>query len=296
MKILLVDDEPEILEVIQEFLELKGHTIETAGNGKSALDMVLGHDDFDLVFSDIKMPEMDGLTLLEKIRGNQIDVPVILISGQGDLNSSIRALQLGALDFIVKPVYLKSVEEALDKIETALAAERENKAAVELISEQKIALSFTSDLNKIRNIISYFNRYTQDLCGVFDLDANKLAICLQECLTNAIIHGNLQVESKLKEEDWTAFDNLIKERQADPVLGNKKVFITLEQTPTELSFEISDEGEGFDPAILPDPTHPESWLKLSGRGILFIRSYMDEVSWNAVGNSITMVKRLTQLT
>jgi len=292
MKILLVDDEPEILDVIAEFLELKGHAVETASNGKSGLDMVLGHNDFDLVFSDIGMPEMDGLALLEKIRSNEIDTPVILISGQGDVSNTIRALQLGALDFIVKPVYLKSVEEALDKIETVMAAERENKAAVELISEQKVVMSFASDLNKIRNVISYFNRYTQDLCGVFDLEANKLAICLQECLTNAIIHGNFKVESRLKEEDWSAFDQLIRERQADAELGGKKVFITLHQTPQALTFEVRDEGEGFDPAILPDPTHPESWLKLSGRGILFIRSYIDEVTWNDVGNSITMVKRL----
>ncbi len=292
MKILLVDDEPEILDVIAEFLELKGHAVETASNGKSGLDMVLGHNDFDLVFSDIGMPEMDGLALLEKIRSNEIDTPVILISGQGDVSNTIRALQLGALDFIVKPVYLKSVEEALDKIETVMAAERENKAAVELISEQKVVMSFASDLNKIRNVISYFNRYTQDLCGVFDLEANKLAICLQECLTNAIIHGNFKVESRLKEEDWSAFDQLIRERQADAELGGKKVFITQHQTPQALTFEVRDEGEGFDPAILPDPTHPESWLKLSGRGILFIRSYIDEVTWNDVGNSITMVKRL----
>jgi len=292
MKILLVDDEPEILDVIAEFLELKGHAVETASNGKSGLDMVLGHNDFDLVFSDIGMPEMDGLALLEKIRSNEIDTPVILISGQGDVSNTIRALQLGALDFIVKPVYLKSVEEALDKIETVMAAERENKAAVELISEQKVVMSFASDLNKIRNVISYFNRYTQDLCGVFDLEANKLAICLQECLTNAIIHGNFKVESRLKEEDWSAFDQLIRERQADAELGGKKVFITLHHTPQALTFEVRDEGEGFDPAILPDPTHPESWLKLSGRGILFIRSYIDEVTWNDVGNSITMVKRL----
>jgi len=292
MKILLVDDEPEILDVIAEFLELKGHAVETASNGKSGLDMVLGHNDFDLVFSDIGMPEMDGLALLEKIRSNEIDTPVILISGQGDVSNTIRALQLGALDFIVKPVYLKSVEEALDKIETVMAAERENKAAVELISEQKVVMSFARDLNKIRNVISYFNRYTQDLCGVFDLEANKLAICLQECLTNAIIHGNFKVESRLKEEDWSAFDQLIRERQADAELGGKKVFITQHQTPQALTFEVRDEGEGFDPAILPDPTHPESWLKLSGRGILFIRSYIDEVTWNDVGNSITMVKRL----
>ena len=88
MKILLVDDEPEILEILREFLELKEHDVTTASNGKQALDLVLASDDFDLVFSDIKMPEMDGLTFLEKVRNNSVTVPVILISGQGDLETN----------------------------------------------------------------------------------------------------------------------------------------------------------------------------------------------------------------
>ena len=109
MNILLVDDDADILAILKEFLELQSHQVTTAFNGKQALDLVLAENEFDLVFSDIKMPEMDGLTFLEKLRNNELDIPVILISGQGDLESSIRALKLGALDFIVKPVHLKSV-------------------------------------------------------------------------------------------------------------------------------------------------------------------------------------------
>lgn len=212
MNVLLVDDEPEILEIIQEFLELKMHTVTTAANGKQALDLVLAENSFDIVFSDIKMPEMDGLTFLEKIRSSALNIPVILISGQGDLESSIRALKLGALDFIVKPVYLKTLDEALRKIDTALAAEKETVSAQQLVQDQQLTLSCSSQLTHIRQIISYFNKQTEDICSYFGLDSNKLAICLQECLTNAIIHGNLNVDSGLKEKDWTAFDALIKDR------------------------------------------------------------------------------------
>lgn len=136
------------------------------------------------------------------------------------------------------------------------------------------------------------NRYTNDIRASFELDANKLAICLQESLSNAIIHGNFGIDSSLKEKDWVAFDDLIKERQENPDFGNIQVRVSFSYGPGELKFEVSDDGDGFDPASLPDPTRPESWMKLSGRGILFIRSYMDEVRWNPVGNMITMIKYL----
>jgi CheY-like chemotaxis protein len=281
VKVLLVDDEPEILEILKEFLELKNHTVTTAPNGKQALDLVLADNDFDIAFSDIKMPEMDGLTFLEKVRSNDINLPVILVSGQGDLESSIRALKLGALDFIVKPVHLKTLEETV--------------GSQKLITDLQITLSCESQLQHIRQITSYFNKQTEDICANFGLDGNKVAICLQECLTNAIIHGNLCIDSGLKEKDWSAFDNLIKERELLPDFSNKKVTVFFQQTPKLMRFTIGDQGNGFDPANLPDPTNPESWLKLSGRGILFIRSYMDEVHWNECGNVIVMTKYLEQL-
>jgi YesN/AraC family two-component response regulator len=292
LNILLVDDEPEILEVLSDFLELKQHTVTSAGNGRQALDLVLADNEFDLVFSDIKMPEMDGLTFLERVRQNEIDIPVILVSGQGDLQSSIRALKLGALDFIVKPVYLKALDEALQRIESALASQEETASALRLVQEHRLSMELPSELAMIKQVISYFTGQLRDVYKHAGLDGNKLAICLQECLTNAIIHGNFEVDSSLKEEDWGKFDSLIREREADPAYGSKKVHVTFQQSPSLIQFTIRDEGNGFNPEQLPDPTDPESWLKLSGRGILFIRSYMDEVQWNEVGNVIVMSKTL----
>ena len=293
MNILLVDDDPDILEILKEFLVLKEHTVSTACNGKAAFALVLASNNFDVVFSDIQMPEMDGLSLLEKMRNNDVHIPVILISGQGDLESSIRALKLGALDFILKPLYLKTLDEALQKIDTALAAERETVIAQKFVKDQQLTLQCDSQLDHIRQIISYFVKQTKDICTNYDLDATKLAICLQECLSNAIIHGNFGLNSELKEADWNAFDSLIKAREIDPKFSKKAVTILFQQTPSLMRFTISDQGLGFNPDDLPDPTDPSSWLKLSGRGILFIRSYMDEVHWNEVGNQIVMSKYLS---
>jgi len=294
VNVLLIDDEPEILEILKEFLEFKNHTVTTAPNGKQALELVLADNDFDIAFSDITMPKMDGLTFLEKVRSNNLSLPVILISGQADLESSIGALKHGALDFIVKPVYLKTLEQAIQKVDTALTAERETLGAQKLVMDLQLTLSCESHLQHIRQIISYFNKQTEDICANFGLDGNKIAICLQECLTNAIIHGNFGIDSTLKEKDWTVFDALIKEREGLPDYSGKNVTVFFQQTPKLMRFTIGDQGAGFDPADLPDPSNPESWLKLSGRGILFIRSYMDKVHWNDRGNVIVMTKYLDQ--
>ncbi|MFT4862045.1 MAG: YesN/AraC family two-component response regulator [Pseudohongiellaceae bacterium] len=292
MNILLVDDDINILEILEEFLTMKGHSVATAINGKAALELVLAANEFDVVFSDIKMPEMDGLSFLKKLRNNDVQIPVILISGQGDLESSIRALKLGALDFILKPVYLKTLDEALQKIDTALAAERETIIAQKSAKDQQLTFECNSQMSHIRQIISYFVKQTKDICTNYDLDSTKLTICLQECLSNAIIHGNFAIDSKLKESDWSAFDNLIKQRENDASFSAKSVSVLFQQTPTLMRFTVSDQGLGFNPDDLPDPADPSSWLKLSGRGILFIRSYMDEVHWNDVGNQIVMSKYL----
>lgn len=293
MNVLLVDDEPDILAIVREFLEFEKHTVLTASNGQEALNIALSNPDLDVAFSDLKMPVMDGLAFLEKLRIHENELPVVLVSGQGDLESTIRALKLGALDFILKPVHLKSLADAIKKIETVLEARQDSNSAVRMVQDQRIVLSCDSQLGNVRKIISYLNKHTQDLCESFGLDDRKISICLQECLTNAIVHGNFGLQSDLKEEDWAHFDALIKQRQEEEHYSQKQVRVTFELKKDSIQFEIVDEGEGFDPSVLTDPSDPESWLKLSGRGILFIRSYMDTVSWNATGNGILMRKSLT---
>lgn len=294
MKILLVDDEVEILEILKEFLEMEQHIVLTAENGKQALDYVLSDPGIEVVFSDIKMPVMDGLAFLEKLRVHENTTPVVLVSGQGDLDSSIKALQLGALDFIVKPVHLKSLTESLHKIETAVELRQESRVAVPWVKEQALKLSFESQIAHIRNAVSYLSNQTHDICQSYDLDVRKLAICLQECLVNAIVHGNFGLDSQLKENDWAAYDQMIKERESQPSFSQLQVEVRFALHADHLLLEIADQGKGFDPKQLPDPSDPSSWLRLSGRGILFVRTYMDEVYWNDSGNKIFLKKNLAQ--
>ena len=113
-KLLIIDDERGIRNTLREILADEGHEVEVAENGKQGLEMAQAKA-YDLIFSDIKMPEMDGLELLSAIRSQHSDdfesaeCPVVMISGHGDVETAVQALKIGAYDFLLKPLDLNRI-------------------------------------------------------------------------------------------------------------------------------------------------------------------------------------------
>src|SRR5437588_2526783 len=106
-------------------------------------------------------------------------------------------------------------------------------------------------------------------------------------------HGDLELTSEQREGDAGDYQRLIDDRTQREPYANRKLRVTVDVTPTSGRFVILDEGPGFDPTKLPDPTDPENLEKVSGRGLLLMRTFMDAVTFNATGNEVTMVKRCT---
>jgi anti-sigma regulatory factor (Ser/Thr protein kinase) len=120
--------------------------------------------------------------------------------------------------------------------------------------------------------------------------AGHVGIALEEALLNAIYHGNLEISSELKENGDGPFHAMARERQSVAPYCSRSVRIESRVTPRWAAFVIADEGPGFDVAGLPDPTDPANLLRPSGRGVLLMRAFMDDVRYNATGNRVTMVK------
>ena len=116
--ILIIDDEKAIRYALREILEHEGHKVDEAEDGASGLDKAK-KGKFDLVLCDIKMPKMDGLEVLEKLHAHNDELPVVMISGHGTIDTAVDALKKGAFDFIQKPPdinrILVSVRNALDR-------------------------------------------------------------------------------------------------------------------------------------------------------------------------------------
>jgi response regulator RpfG family c-di-GMP phosphodiesterase len=161
-KILFVDDEESILEIVSEYFEQKGYDVLTAGNGREATE-ILKNNTIDCCFTDINMPEMDGLELAEHIRANDNTVPVIIMTGYPSIENTLRTLKNGVVDFLIKPVNLNQMELSVRRVlrqrqlfveNVLLKKEVEGKARLEKLNQE--LLYKVDELNTLNKIMQSF--------------------------------------------------------------------------------------------------------------------------------------------
>ncbi len=111
-RVLIVDDEPDAVELLQEFLSAKGYDILTASNGEDALRLVKTERPH-LILLDVRMPKMDGLEVLRQVREIDQEVGVIMVTADNEEETGRQAMKLGAFDYIVKPLDLDYLERSL---------------------------------------------------------------------------------------------------------------------------------------------------------------------------------------
>ncbi len=150
-KILIIDDEAPIRRVLRDILENESYQVEDAATGMDALQLIKDHE-FDAVFCDIKMPEMDGIEVLEAIRKDS-DVPVIMLSGHGTIETAVEAIKKGAFDFIPKPPDLNrmliTLRNALDKKNLTT----ENKVLKKAVKTQSQMLGESTAMLEVKEMI-----------------------------------------------------------------------------------------------------------------------------------------------
>ena len=164
------------------------------------------------------------------------------------------------------------------------------------VCEHALTIRFDSDRSRVTRVVQRLMAASEHFSWLRPQDRLYAGVALEEALLNAVVHGNLEVSSALREADDDAFDRLIALRQADERYGARLVTVNMDSSREEIRWQIADEGPGFDVARLPDPRAADRIGLQSGRGILMMRSFMDEVAFNARGNAVTLVKRNRQLT
>jgi two-component system response regulator AtoC len=115
LRVLLVDDEEDIVEVIQDRLEAYGFTVITAGTGVEALKK-LSVEKFDGIFLDVKMPEMGGIEALEEIRKTDKQIPVIIITASSTRDAAVEAIAKGANEYVLKPFAWEELKAKIEKV------------------------------------------------------------------------------------------------------------------------------------------------------------------------------------
>jgi len=287
---LVVDDSPtQALEVRLNLVRL-GLEVQMAAGGRQALEAVAAAPP-DIVFTDLVMPDMDGLALVQALRASHPAIPVVLLTAHGSEEIAAQALRQGAADYIPKKHLRRDLPRTLENLLAQARGGRTRRQMLDCLAQTETGYVLENDRSLIPPLVV---RLQENMACLRLFDENqrmRVGMALREALMNAMEHGNLEVSSELRERDDDSYFQLAEVRRRQAPYADRRVYVRCRESREGVAYTIRDEGPGFDPSRLPDPTDPANLEKASGRGLLLIRSFMDEAEHNAAGNEITLRKR-----
>ncbi len=296
MKVLIVEDDESSRSYLETAVSGQGYEVELAVDGRMGLEKFKQFDP-DLVLSDIRMPNMDGLQLLADIRKIRSDVIVVIMTGYGSETYALQALELKANDYLCKPIRHQNLIAILRKYAESLPANQPEENIPGLTQAKSSQVEFSSLMKLVPTVV---DKLVDEVKNLVDEDGLLgIRLGLIELITNAIEHGNLGIsydeKSETMEDGGTiGIDALIHAREESSECREKKVTIDFVQQPKYVEWVIRDEGKGFDWKELEKKSQEgDSILSLHGRGIFLSRFQFDELEYEGVGNVVRIRKYLT---
>jgi CheY-like chemotaxis protein/anti-sigma regulatory factor (Ser/Thr protein kinase) len=293
VRILVVDDLRVDRDVMVSLLsKIPEWDVETANDGHDALTKAEGCLP-DVVVTDLQMPELNGFELVAAIRNRFPFLPVILVTAKGSEEIAIRALREGAASYVPKRMLAGHLVETVAGVLDLASKKRDEARLMRCLRSHVRVLEFEveNDRDLLAPLVNFLQANLMELGLCDESESLQVGMALDEALVNALYHGNLEVSSQLKESDDRAYYELARQRATQSPYRERRIHIHAELSPQQARIVMRDQGPGFDPASLPDPTDPENLLRVHGRGILLMRTFMDSVEFNDKGNEVTMIKR-----
>jgi CheY-like chemotaxis protein/anti-sigma regulatory factor (Ser/Thr protein kinase) len=247
-----------------------------------------------IVLTDLNMPKMDGLGLVAEVHHLYPEVPVVLMTAFGNEEIALQALREGAASYVPKKTLERDLPSTLEQVAAAAQVESRHQRLLERLAQAELLFVLDNDRFLVPSLVGHLRNYLVRLRLGDETAMTRVCVALEEALLNAIFHGNLQLSSDLRQDGEEAYYRLAEERRGIAPFRDRQVFCSARLSRAEVSVSIRDEGPGFDPSTLPDPTDPANLGRIGGRGLLLIRTFMDSVTHNKTGNEITLIKRAKQ--
>ena len=290
-RLLIVDDSAMDRRIAGGLLEKHGDwEIIEAENGHDALLQMELHVP-DAVVTDLQMPLMNGLELVEALQKQYPLVPVVLMTAQGSEEIAVQALQRGAASYVPKRILSTELVDTVERVVAAAGSQRSGTRLVHRMTRLHSAFQLENDPSLFPAVVSFLQQEAARLRFAGDGERLRMSVALEEALLNAYYHGNLEVCSTLRDDDCRAYYETARKRAGEDPYRRRRIDVEITFTPDECVLVVRDEGCGFDRLTIPDATDPANLDRPSGRGLLLMRTFMDDVRFNDAGNEVTMVKR-----
>jgi len=288
MKVLVVEDDYSSRELLRICIEKEGYQCQTANDGVDGFNLFKKFNP-DLIISDVRMPHMNGIELLESIRKISKDVIIVFITGHGNEELALQALQLGANNYLKKPVDITEIKTITNRYYDVIKSKALQSNIVDLIRHREMEIEIDSDMNLVQSLANYLSEKTGNF---FDSkEKMRIELGLNELLINAIEHGNWEIS--YDEKNQALLDDrigaLYKAKREHPDNIHKKVLVKYKQSEKFCEWIITDSGKGFDWKLIPNPSNAQL-TRINGRGILLSKLQFDEFEYMGKGNIVRIKK------
>ncbi len=289
--ILIINPNPAIQQNLLELLDAqpdwKAKAVDSLAQG---LDR-LAAEAFEMVVADLQLVAQDEQANLSALMVADAYRPVLLTGTDGTVDQVVGALHAGAAGFIHTN---RLDHDLIDHITRVLNAAKRNKTQARLLECMTSSCSQFELDNDPTLLPALLVRFQASVAmfGVCDEnDRTRIGMALEEALSNALYHGNLEVCSDLRRDSLARYYDMAADRREQSPYRERKIHITETLTADSATFVIRDEGPGFDTSKLTIEPDPEDLEAVSGRGLMLMNAFMDEVLYNEKGNQVTLVKR-----
>lgn len=298
--VLVVDDSAMDRHLAGRLLEKAGgFQVSYAENGVDALRQIENNAP-DVVVTDLQMPEMNGLQLVEAVRNRRSFVPIVLMTAHGSEEVAVQALMSGAASYVPKSELARHLLETVQGVVGLAQTGQQQRRLLDHLDRHEIGFVLDNDSSLIPPLVDELQQAVAGMGLVDDTARVQVGVALEEALANALYHGNLELDSETLEDArssllMTGGLDPVAERAAQAPYCDRRIRVQATLSRDEARFVIRDDGPGFDARRVADPADPKTLTGEGGRGLVLMRMFMDEVTRNDVGNEVCLIKRRAQL-
>jgi CheY-like chemotaxis protein len=261
--------------------------VQTADSGESALDLIDARRP-DIVLTDMRMPGMDGLELLESIKEEYPMIPVVLMTAQGSEAIAANAMKAGATSYVPKR---RMAEDLARTVKRILAATQEVMIPPQLMHRLQYSncqFTLNNDPGQINSVVAHLQSMLRCLPLEDESERIRVGLALEAALSNALFHGNMDTGQESPHPNESRRNELFRERWNQKPWCDRRISLTAEISRELAKFVIRDDGNGFDTSDLdPDVMSLDTE---KGRGLPLMYTIMDSVEFNDAGNEVTLIR------
>lgn len=295
VRVLLVEDSPTQAVEMTMLLEEGRHQVRHATNGKLGLEALAEHP-LDIVVTDLEMPELNGLQLVQQMRIDYGHIPAILVTGQGSEALAVEALQKGAAGYVPKSEMRALLNSTITDVLSVLQTDESYAKLISTLTKNVFVFDMPNDADLISPLVGLLMQVASGMNLLGGMDLVRLGVATEHAVLNAMYRGNLELPRSLTpphhavvRDDATTAE--VEARKSESPYKDRRVHVEAIASEAAVRIVVRDQGNGFDTSRLPQAGNPGLLDRQGGRGLVLMTSFVDQVLFNEKGNEVTLIKR-----